>query len=287
MTESGLGRQAALKGGGESYGVTPEGSEIGVYTLTNRNGLKAKLINWGAILTELHLPDRNGKLADVVLGFDTLEGWLANPAYFGCTTGRVANRIAKAKFTLDGKEHQLATNNGPNHLHGGERGLDKRVWKAEPSKAAGAQSVKFTYRSPDGEENYPGDLDLAVVYTLTDQDELRIDYEAETDEPTPVNLTNHSYFNLAGEGQGTILDHQLLLAADHYTPVDAGSIPTGDIALVRGTPLDFTQLAAIGARIDELKGSPGGYDHNFVLRGQTGALALAARVRDPRSGRTM
>src|SRR6185503_506317 len=240
----------------------------------------------GAIVSELQVPDRNGKAADVVLGFEKLEDWLKNPAYFGCVVGRVANRIAQGKFRLEGKEYTLATNNGPNHLHGGDRGIDKRIWKGEVVPGP-VPSVKLGYRSADGEEGYPGNLDVTVTYSLTDENELKIDYQAVSDKLTPVNLTNHAYFNLAGEGTGTILDHELHLEAGRYTPVDATLIPTGEILGVKGTPLDFQKPTAIGARIAELKGEPGGYDHNFCLDSTSGKLARAGVVRDPKSGRTM
>jgi aldose 1-epimerase len=275
----------------QSFGKTADGAEVFLFTLANAHGVKAKLINYGAILTELHVPDKKGKTADVVLGFDDLKGYLAGHPYFGATVGRVANRIAKGKFTLDGKEYKLATNNGPNALHGGKKGFDKVVWAAEVG--AGSEKkpnghVRFTYKSPDGEEGYPGNLEVAVTYTLTEDDELRIDYEAKTDKATPVNLSNHSYFNLAGADSGDILGHEMMIAADKYTPVDSTLIPTGKIEPVKGTPLDFTTSTAIGKRIGELKGEPTGYDHNFVLRGGDGKKpALAAKVREPKSGRVM
>lgn len=271
----------------QAWGKTADGQAVDLYTLVNSNGLTARITTYGALLTELHVPDRNGKLADVVLGFSSLDGYLKGHPYFGATTGRVANRIAKGRFTLDGKEYQLATNNSPNHLHGGDKGLDKRVWKAKPITSSEGQAVLFTYKSPDGEEGYPGNLEIEVTYTLTNTDELVVEYKATTDKPTPVNLTNHSYFNLAGAGNGLILDHELTLQADHYTPVDATSIPTGQIAPVAGTPLDFTKPMTIGARIEQLAGTPGGYDHNFVLKSSDGTLALAARVYEPTSGRVM
>ncbi len=271
----------------EPFGKTADGQQVDLYTLTNKNGLIAKIMTYGALLTELHVPDRDGKIGDVVLGFNDLAGYLKGHPYFGATTGRVANRIAKGRFTLDGKEYTLATNNGPNHLHGGNVGLDKRVWKAKEVPAESGRAVKLTYLSPDGEEGYPGRLDIEVTYTLSSADELRIDYKAVTDKPTPVNLTNHSYFNLAGAGSGPILDHELTLFADHYTPVDAAGIPTGEIAPVQGTVMDFAKPMSIGARIDQLTGSPGGYDHNYVLNNQDGTLALAARVYEAKSGRQM
>ena len=281
------------------FGVTKtdwgkaDGQPVELYTLVNRNGLIAKLTTYGAMLTELHVPDRNGKLADVVLGFDSLEGYLKGHPFFGCTTGRYANRIAKGQFTLDGQTYKLATNNGPNHLHGGLKGFDKRVWKAsEPISALGS-AVKFTYTSPDGEEGYPGALSVTVIYTLTNDNELRIDYQATTDKATILNLTNHAYFNLAGAGNGDILKHELRITAEHYTPVDETSIPTGEIRAVKGSVMDFTQPLAIGARFDQLKGDPakndpGGYDHNYVLNKQgPGPLKLAAQLYEPTSGRVM
>ena len=271
----------------ELYGKTPEGEEISVYTLTNRGGLRVKLIDFGALVTELHIPDRDGKFADVVLGFDKLEDYLANPAYFGCTTGRVANRIAGGKFTLDGKEYTLAVNDRPHHLHGGTKGLNKRVWKSRAIPSSSDSAVEFTYVSPDAEEGYPGELSIRVTYTLTNRDELRIDYEAVSDQATPVNLTNHSYFNLAGAGNGTILDHQLILVADRYTPVDSTGIPTGRIVPAAGSVMEFRSPVTVGARIGELRGDPGGYDHNYVLNNEGDSPSLAARVRDPGSGRVL
>jgi aldose 1-epimerase len=267
------------------FGKTTDGDPVTLYTLTNGK-VTAKVMTYGALLTELHVPDRGGKPADVVLGFDNLQGYLAGHPYFGATIGRVANRIAGGKFTLKGKEYTLAKNDGPNTLHGGLKGFDKVAWKAEVVDSPSGVAVRFTYRSPDGEEGFPGNLTASVTYTLTGQNELRLDYTATTDQATPVNLTNHSYFNLAGPGSGPILGHELMLAADQYTPVDDTLIPTGQTAPVKGTPLDFTSPTAIGARIDQLKGEPGGYDHNFVLRGG-GALPLAARAYDPRSGRVL
>jgi aldose 1-epimerase len=295
------GRAAGGKEGVQkmAFGKTPDGKAVNMYVLTNTNGMKARIITYGATLTELDVPDRDGKLADVVLGFDTLAGYVKGHPYFGSTVGRVANRIAGGKFTLNGKEYKLAKNNGPNTLHGGHKGFDKVVWQAEPVGTADGEAVRFRYRSPDGEEGYPGRLDVEVTYTLTDKNELQIDYSATTNRATPVNLTNHSYFNLAGvrggdgaerSAPGTILDHELTINADRYTPVDETLIPTGEIKPVKGTPLDFTKPEKIGARIDELKGEPGGYDHNYVLNGwqpEGKKLSLAARVRDPKSGRVM
>ncbi len=271
----------------DTFGTTPEGEEVEIYTLATAEGLLARIISYGALLTELRVPDRNGQLADVVLGFDNLDDYLKGHPYFGATAGRVANRIAGGKFTLNGKEYTLATNDKTNHLHGGERGLDKRIWKAKATETDGHPAVELTYLSPDGEEGYPGNLAITVVYSLTDENELTIDYTATTDQATPVNLTHHSYFNLSGAGRGTILDHELTLVADNYTPVDDTGIPTGEIKPVGGSVMDFTKPVAIGARIDEVTGDPGGYDHNYVLNSQDGSLALCGRVRDPESGRVM
>ncbi len=265
-----------------SFGQLPDGATVQLYTLTNANGLVAKITDYGTIITELHVPDRQGKLGDIVHGFDSLAPYLKRHPYFGCTVGRVANRIAKARFTLDGKTYSLAVNNGPNSLHGGLKGFDKAVWKAEPLPGA---AVRFTYTSPDGEEGYPGKLDVTVVMTLTDANELRLDYTAVTDKPTPVNLTNHSYFNLAGAGD--VLGYELTLAADHYTPSDAESIPTGEIKPVKGTPMDFTTPHLIGSRFSQLTSKPVGYDNNFVLNSGGKALAFAARVCEPKTGRVM
>jgi aldose 1-epimerase len=268
-----------------SFGKMPDGAEIELYALTNAKGVVAKLITYGALMTELHIPDRTGKAVDVVLGFDNLEGYLKGHPYFGATIGRVANRIAKGKFTLDGRTYTLATNNGPNHLHGGLRGFDKVIWKAEQVPAKEGVAVKFSYVSPDGEEGYPGTLCATVVYTLTHNNELRLDYTATTDKATPVNLTNHSYWNLAGEGD--ILGHEVMLAADYYTPVDDALIPTGELRAVAISPMAFTKPMAIGSRIRELTNNPQGYDHNYVLNSLGRGLALAARVRDPKSGMVM
>lgn len=265
-----------------SFGTSLDGQLVDLYTLTNAGGLVAKVTNYGTIITELHVPDRNGKFADIVLGFDKLDPYLQKHPFFGCVVGRVANRIAKGRFTLDGKTYTLAINNGPNHLHGGIKGFDKMVWKAEPQAGT---AVNFTYTSLDGEEGYPGTLAIAVSMALTDANELRIDYSATTDKPTPVNLTNHSYFNLAG-GED-VLNHELMLAADFFTPSDANLIPTGEIKSVKGTPMDFTVPHPIGSRFSQLTNTPVGYDHNFVLNGGGKGLALAARAYEPKSGRLM
>lgn len=262
-----------------------DGKPVYLYTMTNKNGMVVKVTNYGGTVTEIQVPDRNGKLDDVVLGFDKLEGYLDKSPYFGCITGRVANRIAKGKFSLDGKVHSLAVNNGPNALHGGKKGFDKKVWEfREGEQVPGFPSVDLHYKSPDGEEGYPGALDTYVTYRLTDDNSLEIMYFATCDKPTPVNLTNHSYFNLAGQGKGTVLDHEVMIAADQYTPVDDAMIPTGELKSVTGTPMDFTKPTAIGARIKEVGGKPIGYDHNYVLR--KGARP-SVRVYEPKSGRIL
>jgi aldose 1-epimerase len=324
-----------------SFGKLPDGTAADLYTLENANGLLAKVTNYGTIITELHVPARNGRFGDVVLGFDNLEQYVKGHPCFGCTVGRVANRIAKGRFTLDGKTYTLAINNGPNHLHGGLEGFDKKMWKGEalgldnqqvlakakavnrtagrlasssldkitaeyleleilkdpglaalrpappdiPIEPQPGAAVKFTYTSPDGEEGYPGTLTAAVTMTLTDDNELRLDYCATTDKPTPVNLTNHSYFNLAGHGNA--LGHELMIAADYYTPSDSTSIPTGEIRAVKGTPMDFTRAQAIGSRLGQLHNDPVGYDSNYVLNGGGKGLALAARAYEPESGRVL
>jgi len=271
----------------EAWGKTKEGTPVDRYVLTNRNGFVAKITTYGAILTELDVPDRAGKMEDVVLGFDDLQGYLAGHPYFGATVGRYANRIAKGKFSLDGKTYTLAVNNPPNSLHGGNVGFDKRVWKAEPQSSPDGPSVRFSYTSPDGEEGYPGTLNASVTYTLTNKNEVRLDYRATTDKATPVNLTNHSYFNLSGQGSGTVLDHEVTIVTDRYTRPDKDLIPTGELRKVDGTPLDFTQPHKIGERLDEFPKTMGGYDHNYVLNGAANALSLAARVYDPKSGRQL
>ena len=267
------------------FGALPDGTAAQLYTLTNAQGMTAKITTYGAILVSLTAPDKSGKFADVTLGYDTLDGYLSGTSYFGATVGRVANRIAKGKFTLDGKDYTLAVNNGPNSLHGGLKGFDKVVWKAEPQ--AGKAAVKFTYMSADGEEGYPGNLNVAVTYTLTDENAIQIDYTATTDKDTPLNLTNHSYFNLAGGGE--ILNHKIMINASKYTPTDDTLIPTGELKNVKGTPLDFTKARAIGARITELPGTPQGYDHNYALNKSRNAKTptLAARVSEPTTGRVL
>jgi len=270
----------------QDWGRTADGQPVSLVTLSNRHGMVAKITSYGAIVTELHVPGRQGQVTNVVLGFDNLERYLQGHPAFGATIGRVANRIAGARFTLDGKEYPLAANIGPHHIHGGRVGFHQRVWQTRPlPPQADRAAVEFSYLSVDGEEGYPGNLTVKVTFTLTDDNELRIDYEAETDQPTPVNLTNHSYFNLAGHGD--VLGHQLEIAADHYTPSDRALIPTGEIAPVAGTPLDFTTPRTIGSRIDQLRPHPNGYDHNYVLNSGGGELAFAARAVEPVSGRVL
>jgi aldose 1-epimerase len=269
------------------FGTLPGGESVEIFTLTNANGVELKAIGYGGIITSLKVPDRSGKLDDIVLGFDRLDDYLKDHPFFGAIIGRYGNRIAKGQFTLDGQTYKLATNNGPNHLHGGTKGFDKVPWKVEP---AGKNALTFSRVSADGEEGYPGNLRVQVTYTLTDKNELQVDYLATTDKATPVNLTQHSYFNLAGQASGDILGHQLMLNADRYTPVDETLIPTGKLAPVAGTPFDFTKPTAIGARINnadpQLKNGQG-YDHNWVLNRKGAGLQLAARVIEPKTGRTM
>lgn len=275
----------------EPFGMTADGQPVEIYTLQSPNGTVAKVMTRGATLVEMHVPDRDGKLADVVFGFDDVTGYESERnQYFGCTAGRVANRIANAKFEIDGTTYQLEANDGPNQLHGGKtRSLDKVIWKAEPFATDNTRGVKFTYTSPDGEENYPGALACEVTYTLDDNSELRIDYLATTDKPTPVNLTNHAYFNLSGAGSPTILDHVLTLHASRYTPVNETLIPTGELATVEGTPLDFRMATRIGDRVEQLDAAPTkGYDHNLVLdKPSEGELTTAAELHDPVSGRVL
>lgn len=268
-----------------AWGRTPDSEEVDLYTLTNANGMKVKITNYGGIITEIWVPDKDGKFADVTLGHDSLKGYLDGHPYFGAITGRVANRIAKGKFTLDGKEYTLAVNNGPNHLHGGKKGFDKVVWKATPLKTG--TGIALSYLSKDGEEGYPGNLDVTVTYTLTNMNEIQIDYRAKTDKATPINLTNHAYFNLAGHDAGEILGHSMQIAADAYTPTDETLIPTGKIEPVKGTPYDFTSAREIGKDIKLLKGDPVGYDINYVIRPGKPLALFAANVVEPKSKRTL
>jgi aldose 1-epimerase len=274
----------------ESFGKTSDGQNVDIYTLTNRRGAEVKITNYGGIITSLKVPDRTGKPDDIVLGFDNLDGYLKGDPYFGAIVGRYANRIAKGRFTLNGRQYTLAVNNGENHLHGGIKGFDKVVWAARPLKVPNGAALRLTYLSKDGEEGYPGNLSVKVIYTLTNADELKIEYWATTDKDTVVNLTNHSYFNLAGQGNGDILNHQLLINARRFTPTDAGSIPTGELKSIKGTPFDFTSAFRIGDRIkddDQQLKFGKGYDHNFVLNGRMGTLRQAAVVYEPTSGRLM
>jgi len=282
----------------QPFGMTHRGEAVSLYTLKNAHGMEAKVLDYGGIIVSLRVPDRNGRLDDVVLGFDSLGDYERGSPYFGAIIGRYGNRIARGRFTLDGRTSTLATNNGPNHLHGGVRGFDKVVWTAAQFERGDSVGLVLNYTSPDGEEGYPGTLRATVTYTLTDKNEFIFDYQATTDRPTPVNLTQHSYFNLAGDGKGDILGHLVTLNADRFTPVDSTLIPTGEIKSVAGTPFDFRTSTAIGARIDrndEQLRYGRGYDHNFGLNkggrggqgGTGGDMTLAARVYEPTSGRVM
>src|SRR5438477_670243 len=283
----------------ESFGKTSDGQGVDIYTLTNRHGVEAKITNYGGIVTSLKVPDRNGKLDDVVLGFDNLDAYLKRNPYFGAIIGRYGNRIAKGHFTLNGVEYKLAVNNGENHLHGGIKGFDKVVWNARVLKVPNAAVLELTYLSKDGEEGYPGNLSAKVIYRLTNRNELEIVYSATTDKDTVINLTHHSYFNLAGQGNGDILNHELFINANRFTPTDAGSIPTGELRSVKGTPFNFMRMTAIGARINEddaqLKLGKD-YDHNFILNGKLSLLPCyivsctfrrVAKVYEPTTGRVM
>ena len=270
-----------------AFGNTPDGTPVEIYTLHNSKGAEARIMTYGGIVVSLKTPDRAGKMADIVQGFESLAGYLKPNPYFGALIGRYGNRIGHAHFTLDGHEYQLPKNDGDNTLHGGNRGFDKRVWQA---KEVNGSTLELTYVSKDGEEGFPGTLTATVRYTLTDANELKIEYAATTDKPTVVNLTNHSYFNLSGQGEGDILQHQLTLNADKFTPVDKGLIPTGELKSVQGTPFDFRKATAIGARInqqDEQLLAGKGYDHNWLLNRSGSGLTLAAEVYDPKSGRVM
>ena len=272
----------------QPFGTTKEGKKITLYTLTNSHHTEVRAMNYGAIIVSLRVPDRKGQVADIVLGHDTLEGYFDNSPHLGGLVGRYANRIANGSFTLDGVKYSLPKNNGPNTLHGGIKGFDQAVWQGAPLK--GKIGVAFSYLSKDGEEGFPGNLKVKVTYALTEANELVIDYEATTDKPTVLNLSQHSYFNLAGEGTGDILNHEVMISADRFTPVDSTMIPTGELRPVKGTPLDFTTQTKVGARIDDnyeqlVLGK--GYDHNFVVNGKAEGLVSAARAYEPRSGRVM
>ena len=288
VTASGEGQPAGPGVTRQPFGKTGDGTPVDAYTLVNAKGVEVRVITYGGIITSIKVPDRAGAFADVVHGFDTIDGYLGEHPYFGAIVGRYGNRIGRAQFTLNGRTYTLAANNGANHLHGGRRGFDKFVWQAEP--LAGGAGLTLTRTSPDGEEGYPGNLKVRVTYTLTEASEIRIDYEATSDQATPVNLTNHSYFNLAGHDAGDVLDHVLTLHADRYTPVDAGLIPTGELMPVAGTPFDFSSPTRIGERIDQRNDQLKygiGYDHNWVLNRKGSGLVLAARLVEPRSGRAL
>jgi aldose 1-epimerase len=279
----------------ESYGTitkapfgNADGKAVDIYTLRNAKGAEARICNYGGIVVSLKVPDKNGNFGDVVLGYDNLEGYIKNNPFFGCFVGRYANRIAKGKFTLNGKEYTLPVNNGPNALHGGLKGFDKKVWDARSFVSKDGPALELRYLSKDGEEGYPGNLNVTATYTLTSDNGLRLDFTATTDKDTVVNLSQHSYFNLAGHGD--VLNHEVMIAADKFTPVDATLIPLGGLRPVKGTPLDFTTPTKIGARInadDEQIKIGGGYDHNYVLNKGDGKLGLAARIYEPTSGRVM
>ena len=260
-----------------------DGKKVHLFTLTNKNGIEVKISDYGGTITSWITPDSKGNKSSIVLGFDQLQGYLDKPPFFGATVGRYGNRISDAKFTLDGKTYTLAANNGKNSLHGGKKGFDKVVWDVVPGDTS-VPSLTLNYLSKDGEEGYPGNLKVSVKFTLSDENEITIEYNAETDKATPVNLTNHSYFNLTGDGSNTILDHTLMIDADRYTPVDTTLIPTGELKAVKGTPFDFTTPTKIGARIAQV---PGGYDHNFVLNKKGNALDLIATLSDSVSGRKL
>jgi len=272
------------------YGSTEDGGEISFFLFKNRNGLEMEVINYGAIVTALRVPDRGGKLADVVLGFDNIEDYVSDKSYFGATVGRIGNRIADGLFSLDGERYKLAQNDNGNHLHGGLKGFNKRIWTPTIMENNGVPALKLSYLSKDGEEGYPGNLSITVTYSLTDENELTIDYEATTDKPTILNPTHHSYFNLAGAGEGDILDHQLWINADRFTPVREGLIPTGELRDVTDTPMDFRDVTRIGERINDKDHQLDlglGYDHNWVLNDWDGSLRLAVSLYEPFFGRFM
>ena len=274
----------------EAFGTMPDGRTVELYTLTNTHGIEIRVMTYGAIIVSVSTPDKGGHFAVITLGFDTLDRYLDKNPFFGALAGRYANRIGNARFTLDGREYTLAKNDGPNSLHGGLKGFDKVLWEGQSFQKSAEAGVILKHTSPDGDQGFPGTLQATVTYTLNDRNEFSLDYRATTDKPTPINLTNHSYFNLSGEGSGNILGEEMMLNADHFTPVDATLIPTGKIESVKGTPLDFTRPTAIGARINDnfeqlVFGK--GYDHNFVINRHGPGLALAARVYDPKSGRVL
>lgn len=271
----------------QPFGKLPDGRQVDAFLCSNRRGMAVELTNYGAIVVAVHTPDRDGETANVTLGFTKLDGYLQRHPYFGATVGRYCNRIAEGTFSLGGKQYTLAKNNGPHHLHGGERGFDTVLWDAEPFLTREGAGVKFHCVSKDGEEGYPGNLDVTAIYSLTNQNELRVEFQATTDQATPVNLTNHCYWNLAGAGRGTILDHELTIAAGEYLAVDETLIPTGERRSVARSPFDFRSVKPIGRHLLHLGGEPMGYDHCYVLNDQSGKLTFAARVKDPKSGRVM
>jgi aldose 1-epimerase len=266
-----------------AYG-TVDGKPVDLYTLTNKKGAVAKITNYGAILTELHVPDRKGKMGDVVLGFDNVDDYVKKSPYFGSIVGRSANRIRNATFVLDGKTYKLNANNAPHHLHGGTKGWDKVIWTAEPIETKDGPSLKLTHVSPDGEENYPGTVTATATYTLTNDNELKVEMTATTDKPTIVSMAHHTYWNLAGDG--TILDHELTIPADKYTPGDP-MVPDGTVKPVKGTPFDFTTAKPIGRDLKAAGGKPVGYDHNWIVNGDPHAMREVAKLKDPKSGRVM
>ncbi|MFK7777508.1 MAG: aldose epimerase family protein [Gimesia sp.] len=280
--EMNTGNEFQLAVQNEPYGTTADGQEITQFLLSNNNGVSVNIIDFGAIVTALYLPDRTGKSENITLGFDSLEEYEKKGPYFGAICGRYANRIEEGKFSLNGKEYQLAQNNSPSHLHGGEKGFDKKVWAAESFSDKNEVGVRLNYVSPDGEEGYPGKLTLRVVYTLNNDNEFKIDYTATSDQATPINVTNHCYWNLAGSGN--VLDHELVLNCDRYLPVEGHAIPTGELVAVKETPMDFTTSHKIGERIEQVEG---GYDHCWVVNSAEKQPAFCARVKDPQSGRIM
>ena len=285
---AGPSHKSGVPVGTRPFGQIADGTVVDCYTLCNRNGAEARIITYGGLVISLKVPDRNGQMGDVVLGYDKLEGYLKDTPYFGALIGRYGNRIAKGKFTLDGQQYTLVTNNFPNALHGGLKGFDKVVWKAKILVSRAGPALELQYTSKDGEEGYPGNLSVTAVYTLTDDNALRLDYTATTDKASVLNLTQHSYFNLAGKGD--ILNHQVMIPADKFTPVDSTLIPIGDLRPVEGTPFDFRKPTAIGARInqqDEQLKFGGGYDHNWVINKEMGYLGVMARVYEPATGRVL
>ena len=286
-TDTNTSEEPMLTVQSEPFGQTEAGDEVTQFSLRNRAGMKVGLINYGAIITSVEVPDREGKLANVTLSFPDVAGYQANAPYFGGACGRYANRIAKGKFSLDGTGYELFLNNDPNSLHGGQEGFMKKLWKAAPFQNDKAAGVKLTYVSADGEEGYPGELKTVITYSLTDDNELKIDYEATTDKPTVLNLTNHAYWNLAGAGSGLIVDHELMLACTKYLPVDETGIPTGEVAAVEGTCMDFLKAEKIGTRIEQPVNGAGGYDHCYVVDGPAGVLRPAAKIVEPTSGRVL